>query len=159
MSEARSPDAIEIVRQDARWDATEADWDAMAARALAAVDAALEPDRRGEVALLLADDAALQALNARWRGKNKPTNVLSFPAPRGGSMLGDIALSYDTLAQEAAEKHISLQDHAMHLIVHGLLHLHGYDHQDDAEAEEMEALERRILAGFGIADPYAEDAA
>lgn len=159
MSEDRSPDAIELVRQDPRWDAAGEDWDALAARALTAVNKALSPERGGEVALLLADDAALQTLNGQWRGKDKPTNVLSFPAAAPGPMLGDIALSYDTLAREAADKGASLADHAAHLIVHGLLHLHGYDHEADDEAEEMEALERRILEDLGIADPYREDAA
>lgn len=159
MSEDRSPDAIDLVHQDPRWGAAGEDWDALAARALSAVNEALAPETRGEVALLLADDTALQALNAQWRGKDKPTNVLSFPSAMPGPMLGDIALSYDTLAREAAEKGARLADHAAHLIVHGLLHLHGYDHEADDEAEEMEALERQILARLGIADPYREEAA
>ncbi len=159
MSEDRSPDALDLVHQDPRWDAAGEDWDALANRALAAVNDALAPEKRGEVALLLADDAALQALNSQWRGKDAPTNVLSFPPALPGLMLGDIALSYDTLVREAGEKGASLAHHAAHMIVHGLLHLHGFDHEADDEAEEMEALERRILATLGIADPYREDAA
>jgi len=109
-----------------------------------------------EASLRLADDATLRALNARWRGIDKPTNVLSFPAaPRGGATLGDIALAYETLAREAEELGVPLADHYRHLVAHGFLHLIGYDHQTDAEAERMEALETRILARLGAADPYA----
>ena len=113
-----------------------------------------------EVSLCLADDAALRALNAHWRGTDKPTNVLSFPsAPsdRAGqaSTLGDIALAYETLAREAEDLGVPLADHYRHLLAHGFLHLIGYDHEEDAEAERMEALETRILARLGAADPYA----
>jgi probable rRNA maturation factor len=112
------------------------------------------------VSLCLADDAALRALNARWRGIDKPTNVLSFPAALAGpvgdaSTLGDIALSYETLAREAEELGVPLADHYRHLVAHGFLHLIGYDHESDVEAERMEALETRILARLGAADPYA----
>ncbi len=118
-----------------------------------------------EVSLCLADDAALRALNARWRGIDKPTNVLSFPAPvaavaqeSGAVMsLGDIALAYETLAREAENLGVPLADHYRHLIAHGFLHLIGYDHETDAEAERMEALETRILARLGAADPYARE--
>ena len=114
-----------------------------------------------EVSLCLTDDAEVRALNARWRGVDKPTNVLSFPsAPpeRTGEapMLGDIALAYETLAREAEESGASLADHFRHLVAHGFLHLIGYDHQSDEEAERMEALEKRILARLGVADPYAD---
>ena len=113
-----------------------------------------------EVSLCLADDAALRALNARWRGIDKPTNVLSFPsAPSDrvgqASTLGDIALAYETLAREAEELGVPLADHYRHLLAHGFLHLIGYDHETDAEAERMEALETRILARLGAADPSA----
>ena len=133
-----------------------------------------------DVSLCLADDAALRALNSRWRGVDKPTNVLSFPsavdavadrvgcAPKGVQKdallttgygvrlhLGDIALAYETLAREAEDLGVPLADHYRHLIAHGFLHLIGYDHETDAEAERMEALERRILARLGAADPYA----
>ena len=112
------------------------------------------------VSLCLADDAALRALNARWRGIDKPTNVLSFPsAPSDrvgqASTLGDIALAYETLAREAEDLGVPLADHFRRLLAHGFLHLIGYDHETDAEAERMEALETRILARLGAADPYA----
>jgi probable rRNA maturation factor len=115
-----------------------------------------------EVSLCLADDAALRALNSHWRGIDKPTNVLSFPAVSGGrlgdaTMLGDIALAYETLAREAENLGVPLADHYRHLIAHGFLHLIGYDHETDAEAERMEALETKILARLGAADPYARE--
>jgi probable rRNA maturation factor len=115
-----------------------------------------------EVSLCLADDAALRALNSRWRGIDKPTNVLSFPSSSGGRLgdattLGDIALAYETLAREAEDLGVPLADHYRHLLAHGFLHLIGYDHETDAEAERMEALETRILARLGAADPYARE--
>jgi probable rRNA maturation factor len=134
-----------------------------------AADAALAavPERPGaglEVALLLTDDAAMRELNRLWRGKDTPTDVLSFPAPeqpgnRGVRPLGDIALGFETVAAEAEAQAKTLADHAAHLIVHGVLHLLGYDHGTEAEASEMEALEVKALARLGIADPYREMAA
>jgi probable rRNA maturation factor len=112
----------------------------------------------GSVAILLTDDETVRDLNARFRGKDNPTNVLSFPAApmpgAGPSPLGDIVLAFETCAAEAGAQGKSLSDHMTHLIVHGVLHLLGRDHEDDAEAETMEAEERAILAGLGIADPY-----
>jgi probable rRNA maturation factor len=115
-----------------------------------------------EVSLCLADDGQLRALNLRWRGVDKPTNVLSFPSAPPGRLaesvtLGDIALAYETLAREADELGIPLADHYRHLVAHGFLHLIGYDHVTDKEAECMEALETRIMARFGAADPYARE--
>jgi probable rRNA maturation factor len=149
-----------------------------------------------EVGLRLADDVSLRALNLRWRGMDKPTNVLSFPSvpppgpvdavfdrasvdavrspstdgrPYGRPMdrvrrdqrsrlqLGDIALAYETLAREADELGVPLADHYRHLVAHGFLHLIGYDHETDEEAERMEALETRILARLGAADPHARE--
>jgi probable rRNA maturation factor len=118
------------------------------------------PGEGSDVSLCLADDAALRALNLSWRGIDKPTNVLSFPAAPGRSgdaTLGDIALAYETLAREADDLGVSLADHYRHLLVHGFLHLIGYDHETDAEAERMEALETRILAQLGVGDPYARE--
>ena len=114
-----------------------------------------------EVALLFTDDASIAEINAEWRGKDKPTNVLSFPAPEDMPVpegeprpLGDIVLAYGVVAREAAEQGKTLHDHAAHLIVHGMLHLLGYDHEDDVEAQDMERLETSILKGLGISDPY-----
>jgi probable rRNA maturation factor len=119
------------------------------------------PDEGGDVSLCLADDAALRALNLRWRGLDKPTNVLSFPAAPGrpgeAPMLGDVALAYETLAREAEDLGVPLADHYRHLLAHGFLHLIGYDHETDAEAERMEALETRILKRLGVGDPYARE--
>jgi probable rRNA maturation factor len=116
--------------------------------------------RRGGVSVLLADDAALRGLNHAFRGKDQPTNVLSFPAaPVPGDpapALGDIALAYETCAREAAAEGKSLDAHLAHLVVHGVLHLLGHDHMAEAEADAMEAAEIRILAGLGYADPYAD---
>ena len=124
--------------------------------------ASLQTPYGGDVSLCLADDAALRALNLRWRGVDKPTNVLSFPSAPPGPLgnptaLGDIALAYETLAREAEDLGVPLADHYRHLLAHGFLHLIGYDHQTDPEAERMEALETRILARFGASDPYARE--
>lgn len=109
------------------------------------------------VAVLLADDEAVQELNRAHRGQHKPTNVLSFPAaPTAAPHLGDIALAYETCAREAAEQGKSLADHLKHLVAHGVLHLLGWDHQTEAEALAMEARERDILAGLGTPDPYRD---
>ncbi|HEY4808950.1 MAG TPA: rRNA maturation RNase YbeY [Roseiarcus sp.] len=124
--------------------------------------ASLQTPHSGDVSLCLADDAALRALNLRWRGVDKPTNVLSFPSASSGPLgdattLGDIALAFETLAREAEDLGVPLADHYRHLLAHGFLHLIGYDHQTDPEAERMEALETRILARFGATDPYARE--
>jgi probable rRNA maturation factor len=123
-------------------------------------------DRDVEISITLTDDDAVHALNREWREKDKPTNVLSFPMtgpdeidqlpPGMEAILGDIVVAHGVCAQEAAEKGITLADHATHLVVHGMLHLLGYDHMNDGEAEEMEALERRAMARLGLADPYAD---
>ena len=109
----------------------------------------------GDVVVLLTDDEAVRDLNARFRGKDRPTNVLSFPAPENAfPHLGDIFQAYGVCATEAEAQGKTLADHLSHLVVHGVLHLLGRDHEDDAEAEEMEAEEREILAQIGVADPY-----
>lgn len=149
---------LSIDVEDERWTAIR-DLETILDRAAKAV-AAHQPVE-GEINLILVDDAVMQDLNKSWRGKDKPTNVLSFPAPSGLTIppgelapLGDIAMSYDTLAMEASRDHKLLADHMTHLFIHGLLHLLGHDHETEAEALEMEALEVEILAGFGIANPY-----
>lgn len=117
-----------------------------------------------EMSVRLTDDAEVRTLNAAWRGRDKPTNVLSFatladdpdPPPPGLPLaLGDLVLARETLLREAEEEGKRAVDHLAHLLVHGILHLLGFDHGEAEEAEAMEALERSILAGFGIADPYA----
>lgn len=121
-----------------------------------------------EISVVMADDATVRALNREHRGKDKPTNVLSFPigaegSPESGSgdgreaapvMLGDVVLACETVTAEAAAQGKSVADHLRHLVVHGVLHLSGHDHEDDAAAERMERLETRILADLGVNDPY-----
>ncbi|HEX3972436.1 MAG TPA: rRNA maturation RNase YbeY [Stellaceae bacterium] len=112
-----------------------------------------------ELSLVLADDATVQELNARWRGKDAPTNVLAFasdePAAKGQPvLLGDVVLAYQTVAREAKEQKKRLADHLRHLVIHGVLHLLGYDHIKPTPAKRMEALETRILASLGVSDPY-----
>ena len=120
-----------------------------------AAGAALADGPEGALAILLTDDAAVRELNRRWRGKDAPTNVLSFPAAASAApWLGDVALAYETCAREAADQGKPLAHHVTHLVAHGVLHLVGWDHQTDAEADEMEALERDILARLGVPDPY-----
>ena len=109
------------------------------------------------LAVLLTDDAAIRRLNATWRGIDKPTNVLSFPAPQMSAApapLGDIAIAYETTAREAETEGKPLAHHLAHLSVHGFLHLLGYDHGSDAQADAMEDLERKVLAALGVPDPY-----
>ena len=142
---------IDIEVEDLAWSAALPEPEAVV---LTAAEAAL--DARGGVAILLTDDDSVAALNERFRGKAGPTNVLSFPAPDNPEdHLGDIALAYGVCAREAAEQGKPLAHHLQHLVAHGVLHLLGYDHLTEAEAEEMETLERRLLAGLGVPDPYA----
>jgi probable rRNA maturation factor len=127
------------------------------ASAIAAANQAAGP-AQGAVTVVVDDDARIRELNKLWRGLDKPTNVLSFPSPdtQPGPerTLGDIAISYETAAREAAAEDKSFADHMAHLSVHGFLHLLGYDHESDDDAEEMEGLERAILARIGVSDPY-----
>jgi len=119
------------------------------------------PDHPVEVSVVFTDDDDIRAINAEWRGKDKPTNVLSFPAfpitpgKMPGPMLGDIVIARETVEREAAELEKSFDAHLTHLLVHGFLHLFGYDHMEKDEAERMEATETRILAKLGLSDPYA----
>lgn len=125
----------------------------------AAAGAALAQARRqGAVVVLLTDDAGVQDLNHRFRGKDAPTNVLSFPAAENPQdHLGDVALAHGVCVREAAEQGKTLAHHLQHLVAHGVLHLVGYDHENDADAEDMEGLERRIMAGLGAPDPYGAE--
>jgi probable rRNA maturation factor len=131
-------------------------------RAVAAAAAALST-KRAELAIVLTDDSAMRDLNCTWRGKDAPTNVLSFPAPgRGGGKkgnrapraLGDIVIAYETTAREARAERKPFGHHLAHLAVHGYLHLAGHDHESDKEAEAMEALEIAILARLKVPNPY-----
>jgi probable rRNA maturation factor len=114
-----------------------------------------------EVSLVFTDDESIRGINAEWRGQDKPTNVLSFPAfplapgDMPGPMLGDIIIARETVEREAVDLEKSFDEHLTHLMVHGFLHLFGYDHMNDDEAEVMEGHETRILAGLGLSDPYA----
>jgi probable rRNA maturation factor len=130
-------------------------------RAAAAAFAETGAGGRSELSMVFSDDAHIRGLNAGWRGKDRPTNVLSFPAfpfQKGGPlppMLGDIVLAAETVTREAVLEDKPVEDHITHLVIHGLLHLLGYDHETDAEAEAMEAIERAALARLAIPDPYA----
>lgn len=145
----------------------EPDSEAVIQRAVAAAAESVDDDvADAEVAVMLTDDAGIRTLNSNWRGIDKPTNVLSFPAlqPEGAKtdddaprMLGDIAIAYETTRSEADTEHKPFEHHLSHLAVHGFLHLVGYDHENDDDAEIMEGLERDILAQLGIPDPYAHD--
>jgi probable rRNA maturation factor len=128
----------------------------------AAIEAAeLQMPAAAELSLLFTSDAQMQNLNRQWRGKDKPTNVLSFPGADIGmgemadEVLGDIVLAFETVAGEAKTEGIVFEHHVAHLIIHGMLHLFGYDHIKDDEAVQMEALETRALAMLDIADPHA----
>ena len=148
---------VEVVTQSEHWSA-HPDSEEVLRRAIAAA-AAFEGSegKQGEVAVLLTDDAEIRTMNATWRGLDKPTNVLSFPSGDGGSPhLGDIAIAFETVARESALENKRFLDHLAHLSIHGYLHLIGFDHETDREAERMEHLETRILASLGIADPYAD---
>ena len=155
---------------DPEWDSSSG-WDSLvrtaaeAAIAESAFPQLARSQRPVELSVRLAGNDEVQALNAQWRGKDKPTNVLSFPQVEAAQlgaisedgpevMLGDLVLAHGVCASEATDRGIPLADHAAHLVVHGTLHLLGYDHQDDGSAEEMESREVRALARIGIADPY-----
>lgn len=130
--------------------------------ALAVLSGFADAASLGDISVALMDDASIRVLNRDYRGKDAPTNVLSFPVEEDGSILppgerlplGDIAVALETVVREAVEEEKTLAAHLTHMVVHGTLHLLGYDHELDSEAEEMEALERDVLASLGIADPY-----
>ena len=120
-----------------------------------AAEAALNNHPETSVVVLLTDDAVVRDLNTRFRGKDMPTNVLSFPALENTEgHLGDLALAFGACSREATEQGKPLANHLRHLVIHGVLHLLGYDHVEDDQAEWMEAVERDLLAGLGVADPY-----
>lgn len=151
-----------VVRIDhSGWRALTPDPEALVERAVSAALGLFEPEAV-ELSVVLSDDAAVRVLNRDHRGKDQPTNVLSFPPafapPAGPRPLGDVILAFETVEREAGEQGKAAGDHLSHLVVHGVLHLCGYDHGTEAEAEEMEDVERAVLAGLGIADPYADSA-
>ena len=144
---------------------TEPDAEAVIQRAINAAAEIADADvGEAEIAVMLTDDSGIRTLNSNWRGIDKPTNVLSFPAlqPTAGSpsdaprMLGDIAIAYQTMRKEADDEQKPFDHHLSHLAIHGFLHLIGYDHEKDADADAMESLEQEILAHLGIPDPYAD---
>jgi probable rRNA maturation factor len=168
-SSARPPRLeMEIVRRAELWDAIPLSDERLALAAEAAFMAAPPPKAgRFEATLVLAGDEDMRTLNRTWRGKDAATNVLSFPA--GATVgegcdesfgepcpLGDVVLAGETVLQEAALEGIAVADHVCHLVVHGMLHLLGHDHERDDAAEMMEALETKVLASLGIADPYGQ---
>lgn len=142
-------------------------WEKIAAQSIArgavmACRRATGAEHQGEVTLALCDDSEIRTHNRSWRGIDKPTNVLSFPTAEGpmrAGHLGDILVAFETVAREAAEEGKTIQDHFAHLVVHGFLHLVGYDHVEEADAELMENAERDILATLGVADPYRAERA
>ena len=142
---------IEIEIEDPAWTGALPATEAVVSRAAAATLGAVE----GDVVVLLTDDAAVRDLNARFRGRDQATNVLSFPAAESAAPhLGDLVLAFGVCTAEAEAQGKTLGDHLAHLTVHGVLHLLGRDHEDEAEAEAMEGEERGILASLGVADPY-----
>lgn len=158
----RDPLSIDIIVQSPQWDAVDVTAILQGALCEAAATLSTNP---AELAIVLTDDSAIQAFNRQWRHVDRPTNVLSFPAkswPGGrGSRsvqhpipLGDIVIAYETTLKEALSESKPFSHHVAHLAVHGFLHLLGYDHENDGDAETMEGLERSILAHLGIADPY-----
>jgi probable rRNA maturation factor len=160
-----APPMTEVLVVADCWQA-EPDAEAVIHRAITTAAEMVDADTaEAELAVMLTDDAGIRMLNSNWRSIDKPTNVLSFPAlqPSGGSgpddaprMLGDIAIAYETTRKEADDEQKPFDHHLSHLAVHGFLHLIGYDHEKDHDAEAMEALEREILAQLGIPDPYAD---
>jgi probable rRNA maturation factor len=152
---------IDAIVADARWRRRIPDAAREVRRAARAALAAAGAPPDCEVAVLLADDARLHALNRAFRRRDKPTNVLSFPdgaaRPGGAVALGDVALAFETCAAEARAQRKTLRAHMLHLVVHGVLHLLGHDHARARDASRMESLEREVLARLGVADPYAAE--
>lgn len=147
--------SVDIIVEDERWDSI-AGVAALISSAARALRERPELGREGAVNVLLASDAEIAELNQQFRGKAGPTNVLSFPSGGGAEPreLGDIALAYETIVREAAEQGTPVEHHLQHLVVHGILHLMGYDHDTAPAAERMEALEIEVLSMLGIANPY-----
>ena len=158
----------DIIIEDDRWISVDGLEDLIPDLAAETLRAANLSPESHNVSIAFLSDAAVRALNKAFRGKDAPTNVLSFPSPAalhaGGHkgeplFLGDVALAYETVVSEASAQDKTVSQHVAHLVVHGVLHLAGYDHDGEADAERMETAERAILASFGIPDPYGNDAA
>ena len=153
--------SVETALHSGSWPAACPEAETLVEHAAQATLAAAHVDGPAILSVVLTDDAEQRRLNRDYRGKDAPTNVLSFSmgdaAPAGGPvMLGDVVLAFETVAREAGEQNKPLADHLRHLVVHGVLHLLGFDHASDGEAELMEAREREILAGLGVPDPYRD---
>lgn len=153
---------IDVIVRSARWRKRPTAKTIVKKAVSAAADAISTP--RAELAIVLSDDSAIQALNRDWRGKNAPTNVLSFPAVAPGKgqpaspYIGDVVIAYQTTEREAVAEGKPFGHHLAHLAVHGFLHLLGYDHENDRDAQKMERLERKILKRLAVPDPYARQA-
>ena len=145
---------IDINIMTQAWTNAFEDVEAFCTRAIDQAARTSETDIQRELSLALTDDAHIRDLNRTFRGKDKPTNVLSFPSIGPGPLLGDVIIAFETVEQEAKAQQKSLPDHTAHMLVHGFLHLLGYDHANDAEAEIMETLEIRILETLNIDNPY-----
>jgi probable rRNA maturation factor len=167
-SPRRSAPRVAVLVEAPEWRKRVRNVELIARRAARAAAAVAPRTGKSDLCLVLANDRSVRRLNRQWRGKDKPTNVLSFPsgesrhdlASVAASLpLGDVIIAYGVTAAEAAKQGKTLNAHLVHLIVHGVLHLLGYDHERDAEAERMEALEIKILRRLGVADPYRRDAA
>jgi len=147
------PFEIDISHQTQDWP----DCDLLVHKAVMSVWNVLTVPRAGELSVALSNDKQVQALNRDYRNKDKPTNVLSFPVAEPAPLLGDIVLALETVQREATEKSISFEDHLTHLVIHGFLHLQGYDHEKDEDAEIMEAVEISALNELAIDNPYETD--
>ncbi len=155
---APAPPTVDVVVSSPLWQAEPGAEDVV--RRTVAEAASLLSKTAGELAIVLTDDSSIRALNRDWRDKDEATNVLSFPVPavggdgKAGILLGDVVIAYETLAREAAAEGRLFRHHLAHLTVHGFLHLLGYDHETDQEADVMEHLEANVLARLGVPNPY-----
>lgn len=145
---------IDVLIKDAGWTEILENPSRFCSRAIDAAQSALEVYKQGEISIALMSDAEIHVLNRAYRGKDKPTNVLSFPDSGPAPLLGDIAIARETVMSEAAAAKLDIEDHVSHMLIHGFLHLQGYDHEDDAEASVMEAIEVRALHALNIDNPY-----